>query len=302
MEKSQLLYAVTVAKHQNFTKAAKELNISQPSLSNQIIKLENELKITLFVRESRSVDPTEAGEAFVFYANKLLNNWAELESLMHDFSSLKSGKLCIGATPIMEIFNITTLIANFQKLYPHISITLLQTGSTALLKALKNKDIDVAFVVSSPNNPELISEDLTSTKLREDLLCAIMSKQNPLSYLQVINVKNLSNENLILPTGTNTLQKIIKKHFEVNHSIFKPAYSCDQTDAALAFAAANLGVYFGTADIPSHHNYNQLASIPLDPPIYRDFSIVTSQNLQYHPVLKSFVDFIVKNKNLCAIK
>jgi len=294
MEKNQLLYAVTVAKCKNFTKAAEILSISQPSLSNQIIKLENELHVHLFERNHHTVTLTEAGTAFVYYANNLLGNWKELELLMHDYSSLKKGAIRIGATPIMEIFNIPTLLANFQKQYPHISITLLQTGSSALLTALKNKEIDVAFIIASDSTPEIADNDFNFIKLREDLLCAIMSPKNPLSTNKTINVASLSSEKLILPTGTNTLQKVIKKYFDSHNIPFKTTYCCDQTEAALAFASENLGVYFGTENIARCHGYNDLVCIPLDPPLYRSFSLVTTQKLQFHPTLKNFVQFAHK--------
>ncbi len=298
MEKNQLLYAVTVAKFLNFTKAAESLTISQPSLSNQIIKLENELDIHLFERGHQGITLTEAGSAFVFYAQALLDDWKELGLLMHDYSSMQVGTLRIGATPIMEIFDIPSLLAGFQKQHPKINITLLQTGSSALLLALKNKEIDIAFIISSDSNPEIINEDFFVLNLTNDLLCAIMSSKNPLSVKKKINVGDLQDEKLILPTGTNTLQKIIKKYFDSNNIHFKTTYCCDQTEAALAFASENLGVYFGTANIAHCHGHHELECIPLDPPVYRSFSLVTANKLQYHPTLKNFVHFVEKKFTL----
>ncbi len=295
MERHQLLYAVTVAKFLSFTKAAEFLNISQPSLSNQIIKLEDELNICLFERSRQGVSLTEAGSAFVFYAQEILNDWKELALLMQDYSSMQVGTLRIGATPIMEIFDIPSLLASFQKQHPKINITLLQTGSTALLMALKNKEIDIAFIISSDSNPEIIDDDFFVLKLSNDLLCAIMSPKNPLSTNEKVNVSDLKNEKLILPTGTNTLQEIIKKYFESNNLPFKTTYCCDQTEAALAFASENLGVYFGTANIAHSHGHYELVCIPLSPTVYRSFSLVTADKLKYHPTLKNFVSFVKDN-------
>lgn len=173
-------------------------------------------------------------------------------------------------------------------------MTLLQTGSSALLTALKNKEIDVAFIIASDSTPEIADNDFNFIKLREDLLCAIMSPKNHLSNNKTINVTSLSSEKLILPTGTNTLQKVIKKYFDSHNMPFKTTYCCDQTEAALAFASENLGVYFGTENIARCHGYNNLACIPLDPPLYRSFSLVTTQKLQFHPTLKNFVLFAHK--------
>ena len=199
---------------------------------------------------------------------------------------------------ILQIFDIPSLLAGFQKQHPKINITLLQTGSSALLLALKNKEIDIAFIISSDSNPEIINEDFFVLNLTNDLLCAIMSSKNPLSVKKKINVGDLQDEKLILPTGTNTLQKIIKKYFDSNNIPFKTTYCCDQTEAALAFASENLGVYFGTANIAHCHGHHELECIPLDPPVYRSFSLVTANKLQYHPTLKNFVHFVEKKFTL----
>ena len=160
---------------------------------------------------------------------------------------------------------------------------------------LKNKEIDIAFIISSDSNPEIIDDDFFVLKLSNDLLCAIMSPKNPLSTNEKVNVSDLKNEKLILPTGTNTLQEIIKKYFESNNLPFKTTYCCDQTEAALAFASENLGVYFGTANIAHSHGHYELVCIPLSPTVYRSFSLVTADKLKYHPTLKNFVSFVKDN-------
>lgn len=96
MEKTQLMYVTAAAKHGNITKAAEELCISQPSLSNQIIKLENELNIKLFERKRHRVELTEAGRAFVESSLPILNSFRKLEQLMGEYASMNKGSINIG--------------------------------------------------------------------------------------------------------------------------------------------------------------------------------------------------------------
>ena len=92
MERSQLIYVVTVAECGSVTRAAEKLHLSQPSLSNQIIHLEQELGIALFARVRKRVHLTEAGEVFVRHAQRILNDMQALAERMEDYAANRSGR------------------------------------------------------------------------------------------------------------------------------------------------------------------------------------------------------------------
>ena len=93
MERSQLIYVVTVAECGSVTRAAEKLHLSQPSLSNQIIHLEQELGIALFARVRKRVHLTEAGEVFVRHAQRILNDMQALAERMEDYAANRSGEV-----------------------------------------------------------------------------------------------------------------------------------------------------------------------------------------------------------------
>lgn len=96
MQFHQLRYVLEVANEKSISAAAKKLYLSQPSLSQQIINLEKELGIPLFVRHSKSVTLTDAGEQFVQSAKRILNEKEQLSDLMEKYSLLQGGTLHLG--------------------------------------------------------------------------------------------------------------------------------------------------------------------------------------------------------------
>ena len=89
MEMHQLEYVLAVAKYQNFTRASEVLKTSQSSLSQQIIKLENELGISLFVRTTRSVQLSPAGEEFVKHARRIMSEVIEARRCIYEYTSFE---------------------------------------------------------------------------------------------------------------------------------------------------------------------------------------------------------------------
>ena len=133
MELHQLRYAVKVAKHLNFSKAAAELYLSQPNLSHQIAKLETELGVSLYERKTRFVRLTAAGEIFIAHAEKVLSELDALHQAMQGCGDLSSGDLTIGLLSAGGQRIISHLPA-FQKKYPGIHIRIVEVaGSPELI-------------------------------------------------------------------------------------------------------------------------------------------------------------------------
>src|SRR5690625_4379862 len=100
MELRQLQYVVQIAKEKNFSRAAEALHIAQPSLSQQVSKLEREIGVMLFQRSTSSVELTHAGTLFVDKAQKVLDIIEQIKQEMDDISHMRIGKLVIGSLPI----------------------------------------------------------------------------------------------------------------------------------------------------------------------------------------------------------
>lgn len=135
MEFRQLQYAIQIAAEKNFSRAAEKLLIAQPSLSQQLSKLEKELGVLLFRRNTNSVELTHAGEIFIEKAKTIVDLIYQLREEMEDISQMRKGKLTIGSLPITGSHLLPHILPVFQAQYPNIDIVLME-DSTAELELL----------------------------------------------------------------------------------------------------------------------------------------------------------------------
>src|SRR5579884_3746716 len=153
MQLEQLRYFLAVARHLSFTRAAESLPLSQPSLTNQIRKLERELGVELFERTTRRVRLTPAGEDFVGAAQQILNLVETAELEMQEFSGLKRGRLVLGTIPTVGAFSLPPLLARFREQFPGIELILHEEGSDVLLQQLLEESIDLAIITAAEAHP-----------------------------------------------------------------------------------------------------------------------------------------------------
>ena len=136
MEIHQLRYFVAVAEEGSFSNAAEREHVSQPSLSQQIHKLEEELNQQLFDRLPRSVVLTEAGRTLLFYARQILSGIAEARQAVTALEHEVAGKLSVGAIPSIALYVLPRLIGSFQRSYPKVTSSC--RGQTTSLQTMED--------------------------------------------------------------------------------------------------------------------------------------------------------------------
>src|SRR3954454_12091348 len=129
MEVHQLTYFESVSRHLHFTRAAQELNVAQPSVSQQIRKLERELGEPLFHRMKRHVALTEAGQTFLPHARAVLQRLDEARLEVQELSALRRGALAVGAPPSVGAHLLPRALAVFSQQHPGISLAFREAGS-----------------------------------------------------------------------------------------------------------------------------------------------------------------------------
>lgn len=155
MEFRQLRYVQTVAQERNFTRAAERLHIAQPSLSQQIGKLEQELGVLLFDRTPQVVRLTDAGERFIEKASMILDTMEELQLEMQDISGMKKGRLIIGTLPITGAHLLPQVLARFRSLFPGIELILAEETSSNLATMTAQGECDLSLLSLPMTNPQL---------------------------------------------------------------------------------------------------------------------------------------------------
>jgi DNA-binding transcriptional LysR family regulator len=135
MELRQLSYVIQIAMEKNFSRAAEKLHIAQPSLSQQLSKLEQELGVKLFRRTTNSVELTQAGQVFVDKSQAILDAVEQLKQEMDDMAQMRRGRLVVGTLPITGSHILPFVLPAFGVQYPQIEVVLVE-DTTAKLEQL----------------------------------------------------------------------------------------------------------------------------------------------------------------------
>jgi LysR family transcriptional regulator, transcription activator of glutamate synthase operon len=239
MEMHQLTYFESVSRHLHFTRAAEELNVAQPSVSQQIRKLETELGAPLFHRMKRHVALTEAGKTFLPHARAVLQRLEEARLEVQELSGLRKGTLAVGATPSVGTHLLPRALSVFSRRHPGIALAFREAGSRTLLSLLEEGELDMAVVIQPIRHPALE----TSPLLEEELLLAVPRKHPLASGQRRVRLAQLRQEPFVLLRESaydlrdQTLAACRRAGFE-------PVVALDggEMDSMLRFVAAGIGV------------------------------------------------------------
>lgn len=176
MDLRQLEYAIAVAEHGGFTKAALHLHVAQPTLSHGVRALENELAIQLFARLGRTVQLTSAGEQVVDAARRVLREVADLNTVTSAVSKLQTGRLDIVALPTLAVDPISSMVGEFRTKYPAITIRVGEPEDAASVeRQVSSGRAELGFTdLTSPSN------GLTCLELFRQELFAVCPPNTPL--------------------------------------------------------------------------------------------------------------------------
>jgi LysR family hydrogen peroxide-inducible transcriptional activator len=184
MEIGQLRYFLIVAAKGNFSRAAKELGLSQPALSRAIAKLEKELRQPVFERTPRGVTLTTAGKLLRARAQEILaiveNTKAEITDDGH------SGVIRIGAIPTIAPYFLPTVLRTFARLHPRASVQVVEDVTTGMIKRCDEGDLDLAIAALPIKAKYLQVEELF-----EEELLAVVAARHPLAHKQRVTINDL---------------------------------------------------------------------------------------------------------------
>ncbi|MEP0074220.1 MAG: LysR family transcriptional regulator, partial [Marinomonas sp.] len=195
MDVKTLKSFITVAKHNSFSEAAKELHTVQPAFSRHISALEAELSVTLFNRNSRDVAITEAGEQLLKDATTILALTEQAKSQVKLAHSGQIGSLNIGYLASACLTFMATLVQSYKQQFPEVHITLFEMTATELIEAFKRQQIDVAF---SRPLPSSIANEYQHHDIYIDKLVAIVNQNHTLSQQKNLPITEFKNEQFII--------------------------------------------------------------------------------------------------------
>ncbi|WP_445371593.1 LysR substrate-binding domain-containing protein [Methylomonas sp. HW2-6] len=193
MNLRDLHYLIAVADLRSFVQAADRCCISQPTLSTQIKKLEDELGIQLFERTNKKVLPTELGERIIASARRILKEQAIIKELAATAQDPLAGNLRLGAFPTVASYLFPQLVPLIRQALPRIRLILVEEKTEQLIQQLKSGQMDCALLALP------VYEDFLESKavFDDDFLLAV-ADNHPLAFNSVVEQSDLQGEHLLL--------------------------------------------------------------------------------------------------------
>lgn len=156
---TQLHYVLAVAEHKNFTKAAQKVFVTQPTLSMQIQKLEEELEVTIFDRTKKPIQLTEVGEKIVQQARNIVNESDRIQDIVDQQKGFIGGIFRLGVIPTVMPTLLPMFIGSFIKKYPKVKLKIEELHTEAILEKLKEGHLDAA-IAATPLEVQGIKENV----------------------------------------------------------------------------------------------------------------------------------------------
>lgn len=288
MEFLQLKYFQAVARLEHITKAAKELNISQPSLSNSIQRLEKKLGVPLFERQGRRVILNAFGKTYLRRVEQAFLELEEGEREISDMAGLDRGIISISVT---LPYVLPTLLKEFLTMHPHVRIIQRQVSSALEMKNdLENADIDFCISSTPINGPDI--EWLT---LAKEELCLTVPKGHRLASRKSISLIEAADEPFISVSSSSNFREITDGF--CRQAGFEPriAFELEEVSAIQTLVEMGLGITF-TLPLSLGRQASNPATVQLritEPLCQRTFGIAWNRNHFLSQAAIHFRQFVI---------
>lgn len=297
MDLKQFEYVLTINEERSFSKAAKKLFISQPSLSQYISRLETQLGVNIFDRNTSPLTLTYEGELYIETALNIMSLLDNLQKKFDDISDLKIGRLNIGLTPSKANNPLPSILPPFKEKYPGIEFIITEASSSELEDMLSHGMVDLCLMNLPIKSKNIEYEEILSEKM---YLAAPPSYESSTTITRdkypLIDIKSLENEQFILLHADQRLRQIADTVF-ANAGI-KPKIMLETSsiETALRLSAAGMGFCF----VPeSYIGYSGLVHQPRffsfgEPAFTWTLVIAFRQNAYRTKAASAFADIVKK--------
>lgn len=196
MNLQELRYFVAVAEQRHFGRAAMTCNVSQPTLSSQIRKLEDELGVTLLERTNKRVDITPVGSLILVHAQRALAASGQMEAVARAARDPLVGPLKLGVIPTLAPYLMPLILGPLRQSYPGLTIELWEDQTRSLIDGLRNHRLDAVLLATPADAPEI-----SEIALFKERLLAALPLDHRLAGEESVSEKALADELLVLAEG-----------------------------------------------------------------------------------------------------
>lgn len=289
----QLKIFDAVAHHLSFTRASKELHLTQPAVSMQIKQLEEAVGLSLFEQVGKKIFLTEAGEEMQRYAGSVLATLAEAAQVFEEMRGLERGRLRIAVASTANYF-VPQLLASFCQRYPGVQVSLDVTNRKRLLEALTDNETDLVIMGKPPEGMELVSESFM-----DNPLVAIAPPSHPLAKEKDIPLARLQQETfLVREKGSGT--RSATERFFVEHGVSLSS-TMEMSSSESIKQGVEAGLGFGLLSLHTLEMELALKRLVIldvrELPILRKWYIMHRAGKRLSTVTREFKEFVLKESH-----
>ncbi len=287
MEINQLKYFCVLANIRHFTKAAKEISISQSALSRAIGKLEQELGAPLFRRGGRDILLTPQGQRFLVHAEKALRELEKGRLEMEEGRDPGHGVISLSFMHSLGIHILPQLLSEFKQLYPDIQFNLNQDNSSVLAQSLLAGRSDVCLCSVMVN-----MEQLAWLYLYTEELFAVLPADHPLASRKTLELRELEDEPFITLKPNYSLRILTEQFWAISGIRPSIIFEGDDVNTATSLVGAHLGVSL----LPKTTGMDtaELVFLPISFPVCkREIGLAWSTTRPLSPAAQLFQQFVI---------
>lgn len=284
-----------VARLLSFTKAAEVLHMTQPAVTFQIRQLEEQFDTRLFDRTHNRVSLTEAGQVVFEYAERIFEQYNEMENAIREMTDDISGSLTIGASTTISEYMLPSLLGDFKAKNPDVKLRLRVSNTEGIVSMVENNVIDLGVVEGPVSNKNLLVE-----VCRRDDLVLIVPPNHELANKAEVSVKDIMKYSFICrEEGSGTREVTLE--YLLSQGVEKPLINncleLGSPEAVKGAVEAGMGLAIvSSASISKELKLSSLVSVPLNPPLSRNFSFVRQRQKFKVPAMEELLDFA---RNYC---
>ncbi|ASV69798.1 LysR family transcriptional regulator [Cytobacillus sp. FSL W7-1323] len=298
MDIKQLEVFLSVYKHNNFSKAAEELCISQPTVSSQIKSLEDQLGLQLFNRKNKSLgNLTDAGKILYPYSTQILSLVKEAEKSLTQYKEGYKGSLSLVTSDSFCYWILPKILESFHISYPTIEIILHTAFTPKMIDMLYHREVH--FAIARSAQKEFIEEDLVSHHIGQDPIVLVASASNRLTNIPSPHLSDLADETFIVyGKESNYWAQIEQKLFSYGFHM-KTGMELNDINATKKMIEINLGISFlPSISVQEEIENGKLQIIPISDNLhlYRHSHLVYHQDTVIAGGIQKFLSFVTEQK------
>ncbi|HET8755978.1 MAG TPA: LysR family transcriptional regulator [Solirubrobacteraceae bacterium] len=286
MTLQQLTYFLAAAEHGSFSAAAQALFMAQPSLSEQIRRLEAELGVALFARGGRGLELTEAGRLFLPHAERTVADAHQAAESVREVRDITGGTVTFGTFSSAHHYLLVSLIEDFRARHPNVRVRAIGQNSAEVADEIRDGHVEAGLVALPIDDRGL---DVRPA-MREEVLYV---SADPERLRTPMTVERLASAPLILYDARwgadDPMRRQLRERAQSAGVKIEPQIEVEYITAALELATRRLGDTLSSRQMLRSRGYTRLDGVSFDPPLYHNFAFITRRSAHLSPAVREFM-------------